>query len=224
MGSLSEVLRTASWAQALSEEEMTRAEAGTFERRVPAGALFCRKGEPVDCWIGVVEGLIKVSAISLSGRSATLTGVRAGGWFGEGSLLKTEPRRYDVVTLRDSRVAFMRRATFHWLLDHSLAFNRFVLTQLNERLGQFIAMVEYDRLLGPDARVARGLAWLFDPVLYPGGDDQLQISQEELGFLSGVSRQRVNQALKRLEEAKLLRVEYGGITVLDLGGLFKFGP
>jgi hypothetical protein len=40
--------------------------------------------------------------------------------------------------------------------------------QLNERLGQFIAMVEYDRLLAPDARVARCIAQLYNPLLYPG--------------------------------------------------------
>jgi CRP/FNR family cyclic AMP-dependent transcriptional regulator len=48
----------------------------------------------------------------------------------------------------------MPRTTFLWLLDSSIPFNRFLLTQLNERLGQFIALVEYDRMLEPDARVA----------------------------------------------------------------------
>ena len=42
---------------------------------------------------------------------------------------------------------------------------------------------------------------------------------QELGQLAGLSRQRVNQALKRLEQAGLLRVEYGGVTVLSLDGL-----
>ncbi|MDP3606383.1 MAG: Crp/Fnr family transcriptional regulator, partial [Polaromonas sp.] len=58
--------------------------------------------------------------------------------------------------------------TFHWLLDHSIGFNRFVMNQLNERLGQFIAAREIDRMNNPDLRVARSLAALFNPVLYPG--------------------------------------------------------
>jgi CRP/FNR family cyclic AMP-dependent transcriptional regulator len=57
--------------------------------------------------------------------------------------------------------------TFHWLLDHSIGFNRFVMNQLNERLGQFIAAREIDRMNNPDIRVARSLASLFNPVLYP---------------------------------------------------------
>ena len=107
---------------------------------------------------------------------------------------------YDVVAIRDSRVAYMPRASFMRLLDRSIAFNRFLLGQLNERLGQFIAIVEHDRLLEPDARVARALAQLFNPLLYPGTAAQLQLSQEEIGLLSGVSRQRANQALRVLEK------------------------
>ena len=123
------------------------------------------------------------------------------------------------VELRDSVVAFMPRATFAWLLDTSMPFNRFLLTQLNERLGQFIGMVEHDRLLGPDARLARCLASMFNPHLYPGIGPSLRISQEEIAQLAGLSRQRANQALQRLEQAGLLRIEYGGITVTDLEGL-----
>jgi CRP/FNR family cyclic AMP-dependent transcriptional regulator len=83
-------------------------------------------------------------------------------------------------------------------------------------------MVEHNRLLGPDARVARGLAAMFNPYLYPGLGPQLQISQQEIGYLVGLSRQRANQSLRTLEKAGLLRVEYGSITVLDLPGLRSF--
>jgi len=223
MATVSELLRTSIWAKALTETQLRQVESELIERSVPAGALVCRKGEPVDHWIGVSEGLLKLSSVSAEGKSVTFTGIPGGAWFGEGSMLKTEPRRYDVVALRDSRVALMTRATFNRLLDTSIAFNRFLLNQLNERLGYFIAMVEYDRMLDPEARVAHCLAALFNPYLYPGLGPQLQISQEEIGNLSGVSRQRANQALQVLEKAGLLRVEYGGITVLDLEGLGRFG-
>ena len=65
----------------------------------------------------------------------------------------------------------------------------------------------------PDGRVARSLAALFHPVLYPGVGGLLRITQQELGYLVGLSRQRVNEALKALQ---LIRVEYGGVRVLDL--------
>lgn len=220
--SLLEMLDASMWARRLGAAERARAAAEIVERVVPAGGFVCRRGEPVESWIGVIDGLVKMANLSADGKPTTFTGIPTGGWFGEGSLLKDEPRRYDIVALRESRIAYMPRATFMWLLDNSIAFNRFLLVQLNERLGQFIAMVEHDRLLGPDARAARGLAALFNPHLYPGNGPLLKISQEEMGYLAGLSRQRINQSLKSLEKAGLLKIEYGGITVLDLEGLKRF--
>lgn len=216
------MLRAAPWAGALPAELRARVEAETVVRPCAAGGLVCRKGEPVEHWIGVVDGLVKMANVSADGKPTSFTGIPAGGWFGEGSLLKDEPRRYDIVALRSSVIAYMPRSCFMWLLDNSMPFNRFLLVQLNERLGQFIGMVEHDRLLPPDARLAQCLASMFNPHLYPGIGPALPISQEEIAQLAGLSRQRVNQGLQRLEQAGLLRIEYGGIRVTDLAGLRNF--
>jgi CRP/FNR family transcriptional regulator, cyclic AMP receptor protein len=215
-------LRNTAWAKSLTAEQMARVEADVTERFVPAGGYACRKGEPVEYWVGAVDGLLKMSSVSPEGKIITFTGVLGGAWFGEGSLLKDTPRQYDVIALRDTRLALMPRAIFHWLLDNSIGFNRFVMSLLNERLGMFISLVEYDRMLDTTARLARCLAALFNPHLNPGISPQLKISQEELGYLCNASRQRVNGSLKALEEAGLVKAEYGGITILDLDGLRKF--
>lgn len=223
MQALNEMLQTALWARALTAEELERVKSGIVVRTIPAGGFVCMKGEPVEHWMGVVDGLVKMAANWSSGKTTTFTGLSSGGWFGEGSMLKNEPRRYDVMALRESTVAYMNRATFQWLLDHSIPFNRYMIEQLNERLGQFIGMMEHERLLDTDARLARCLASMFNPVLYPGSSTDLQLSQEEIGFLAGVSRQRVNQALRKLEEAGLLRLDYGCVRLLDVEGLRRFG-
>jgi CRP/FNR family cyclic AMP-dependent transcriptional regulator len=219
---LADLLRASLWTRSLAPQQIARVEAETQVRTLPVGVPVCRKGEPVEHWIGVIDGLVKMTSVNSQGKTTTFLGVTSGGWFGEGSLLKDRMRKYDVVTLRESIVAYMPRATFEWLLDTSIEFNRFLLMQLNERLGQFIAMVEYERLLETDARVARSLASLFNPVLYPDQATDIQLSQEELGYLTGISRQRANQALQVLEKAKLLKVEYGRIRILDLEGLRSF--
>jgi CRP/FNR family cyclic AMP-dependent transcriptional regulator len=216
------MLRASLWTRSLAAQQIARVEAETQVRTLPVGVPVCRKGEPVDHWIGVIDGLVKMTSVTPEGKTTTFLGVTSGGWFGEGSLLKDRTRKYDVVTLRESIVAYMPRATFEWLLDTSIDFNRFLLMQLNERLGQFIAMVEYERLLETDARVARSLASLFNPVLYPGQAAEVQLSQEEVGYLTGISRQRANQALQVLEKAGLIKVEYGRIRIIDLDGLRSF--
>ncbi|NDY92787.1 Crp/Fnr family transcriptional regulator [Ideonella livida] len=188
------------------------------------GDLVCRIGRPATYWFGVVDGLLKMSNDASQGPAVTFTGVPPGAWFGEGTLLKREPYRYNIEVLRPSLVAGLPVEAFHGLLDRSIPFNRFVLNQLNERLGQFIAARETDRQNDPDTRVARNLAALFHPVLYPGVGEVLRITQQELGFLVGLSRQRVNEALKGLQAQGLIRIEYGGVRVLSLAGLRRYAP
>jgi CRP-like cAMP-binding protein len=194
---------------------------------VSPGELVCRVGRPVTYWFGVIDGLLKMSNDSATqgglGMPITFTGVPPGGWFGEGTVLKNEPYRYNIQALRKSVVAGITAGTFHWLLDRSIGFNRFVMMQLNERLGQFIAAREIDRLTDPDQRVARSLAALFHPVLYPGVGELLRITQQELGYLVGLSRQRVNEALQALQAGEVIRIEYGGLRVLDLERLRRYG-
>ncbi len=219
---LREHLHATIWGRVLNDVEMARVEADCTEQFVPKGGFVCRKGEALESWVGIIEGLVKINNFSPAGKNVTFAGVPPGGWFGEGSLLKDQTRKYDVMALRDTRVARMPRATFEWLLETSLPFNRFLLMQLNERLGQFIGLVENDRMLDIDTRVARCLAAMFNPHLYPGLEKIVLISQEEIGYLSGASRQRANQALQLLEKEGLLKVDYGGIRVLDLEGLRHF--
>lgn len=184
-----------------------------------AGDYVCRLGRPVTYWFGVIEGLLKMSTDNAQGRTMTYSGLPPGGWFGEGTVLKREIYRYNVQALRKSVVAGVPADTFHWLLDHSIGFNRFVMNQLNERLGQFIAAREIDRMSNPDLRVARSLAALFNPVLFSGVGQMLRITQQELAYLVGLSRQRVNEALSSLQEQGIIEVEYGGVRILDLEAL-----
>lgn len=207
------------WIHLLKPEERQRATEDLKVADASPGETLCRTGRPATYWFGVIDGLLKMSTDNAQGQTMTYTGIPPGGWFGEGTALKREAYRYNIQALRASRVAGLHVDTFHWLLDHSIGFNRFVMNQLNERLGQFIAAREIDRMNDPDVRVARSLASLFNPVLYPGVGEVLRITQQELAYLVGLSRQRVNMALNTLQEAGLIRIEYGGLRVLSLEGL-----
>jgi CRP-like cAMP-binding protein len=207
------------WLRLLSPEERERAVDDLRISEAEPGEFVCRIGRPATYWFGVVDGLLKMSTDNAEGQTMTFTGVPPGGWFGEGTALKREVYRYNIQPLRTSLVAGLHVDTFHWLLDHSIGFNRFVMNQLNERLAQFIAAREIDRLNNPDIRVARSLASLFNPTLYPGVGEVLRITQQELAYLVGLSRQRVNEALTTLAEQGSIRVEYGGLRILDLQAL-----
>ena len=146
------------WLMLLKPDERQQVEPQLVVSDPQPGDYVCRVGRPVTYWFGVVSGLLKMSSDNESGQTMTFTGVPPGGWFGEGTVLKRESYRYNIQPLRPSVVAGLPTDTFHWLIDHSLGFNRFIMNQLNERLGQFIAAREIDRITSPDLRVARNLA------------------------------------------------------------------
>ncbi|NBV17364.1 Crp/Fnr family transcriptional regulator [Janthinobacterium sp.] len=211
------------WFAALDARHQALLRAASVVRHYEAGAVITRRGEPSAHWIGVHAGLIKLAVYNADGRGATFSGVPAGGWCGEGSVLKRELRRYDVVAVRAADIILVPADLFHLLLAESLSFNAFVIRQLNERMGQFIATIQNQRLLAVDAQVAQAIAQLFHPMLYPRTSSVLELSQEEIGLLTGISRQRVNQALGHLAELKLISIAYQAIRVVDLDGLRRYG-
>jgi len=48
------------------------------------------------------------------------TAVPSGSWVGEGSVIKREYRRYDLIAMRETRVIHVPRPTFMWLWRQAL--------------------------------------------------------------------------------------------------------
>lgn len=219
---MADLLKNSAWFPLLEPVAQQRVLGDVREDPVAQGGALSRRGDIPAHWYGVIEGLLKWTVTSDHGRSVTLGGLSAGSWFGEGTLLRGAPRTADVIALRPSRVAVLPQDTFEWLHATQRSFDHFLLRQINERMHWFLGNFTAHHLLDTDSQVARALAGLFHPFLYPGAETHLQISQEEVANLTGVSRQRCNAALKRLQEAAIVEIEYGGITVLDLPRLRKF--
>ena len=216
--------RIAAWSRELNEREIEIARAGIVEKSYHANEFIFMRGDRFRildrrCHRSCPDGH---RVARRQGRQFCRPYRRAPG-SARAPCSRTKPRRYDVVALRDTRLAMMDRKTFVWLFENSVGFNRFLVGQLNERLGQFIGLLEYGRTLDATARLARSIASLFNPILYPDLTRHLEITQEEIGALSGISRQNANQCLKRLEKEGLLRLEYGGVTIIDLERLRHYG-
>lgn len=217
--SAEDLLKTSTWFPLLDAPAQQRVMEDVREVHVAQGRSLCRRGDEPQHWYGAIEGLLKWTVTSDNGRSVTLGGLSAGSWFGEGTLLRGAPRTADIIALRPSRVAQLPVETFQWLHATQRAFDHYLLRQINERMHWFLGNFTAHHLLDTDSQVARALAGLFHPWLHPGADAHLQVSQEEIANLSGVSRQRCNAALKALQAQGVLQIEYGGITVLDVAAL-----
>jgi len=90
-------LRQIPWLNLLTAEERARIVPHLVVSDPQSGDHVCRMGRPVTFWFGVIDGLLKMSTDSASGRTITYTGVPPGGWFGEGTAIKREPYRSNIM-------------------------------------------------------------------------------------------------------------------------------
>lgn len=205
------------WFRQLPDEQQADIADRTLTFDGNKGEVLLQAGAEVQGWYAVLSGLVKLQSSSCQGRVSAFIGVPDGEWFGEGSVLKAEQRRYDVIALRDTKLLCLPRAQFDELLAHCLPFNHFLVTHLNRRLGQAMTIIEAGRLRAPDQRVALYLSRVFWQ-----DRRRLVLSQEELGHLAGLSRQTVNRALKSMEQQGLVSLDFGRVTMLDEHGLAAY--
>ena len=95
MRSLDDLLAESKWAGALSTEQLQRVRTAIFVRELHPGNYVCHKGDLSNAWIGVIDGLVKAENLSDNGKSVTFATLPSNSWFGEGSILKREARKYE---------------------------------------------------------------------------------------------------------------------------------
>jgi len=207
-------LRAQPWFAGLPVVRQREVEASVELIQGPKGQTLLPCETPVAGWYAVVGGLVKLQSQAPDGRVSVFLGIPPGQWFGEGSVLKKERRRYEVVALRETTLLCLPCPVFDALFAQHLPFAQALVHQLNHRLGQAMASIEASRTRSPQQRVALYLSRLF---WY--GIQKVDLSQEELGALVGLSRQTVNRALGELEQRGLLTLQHGRIRVHDDEGL-----
>jgi len=220
---MADELQSVPWMQKLAGSIRHRVVADAYETTHERSDFVGLNGDVVHSWMYVVEGLVKVIRFLSTGRVVRFPNVAKGGWIGEAAIATGALRPYDVVATEHTRIVHIPAETFRLLLQLSPEFSQFIIGQLSQRLYQFMGIVETDRLANPIARLARVIADLHDPLPGSMPAAEIHLSQEELGELAGLTRQRTNLAVKTLEKSGAVRVQYRGVLVQDLAALRRFG-
>lgn len=205
------------WFGGLPAALQEQALAGVTFREGAKGEVMLPAGAPVEGWHAVLSGLVMLRSATPQRRASAFIGIPGGEWFGEGSALKREPRRYEVVALRPTVLLCLPLAAFHALREASLPFNHFLTQHLNMRLGQAMAIIEAGRVRSPGHRVA-----LYLSPLFWRNTRNIHLTQEELGHLAGLSRQTVNRVLRMLEERGILSLDLGRVVIADDAALTAY--
>lgn len=187
-------------------------------RHATDGTTLTTRGSVADEWCGVARGAVRVSSVSLSGKQVTLTYAEPGTWFGDIALFDGLPRTHDAHAHGDTTLVVVRKGDFRALLAEFPELSDALLRLNCRRLRLLFDALEDLNTRPLAARLARQLLLLVRSYGVHEGDEWrigLQLAQEDLAQLLGASRQRVNQELKALERAGILRVEPTRLVVLS---------
>jgi CRP/FNR family transcriptional regulator, cyclic AMP receptor protein len=198
------------WFASVPAALQERLRSEVFATHGDKGAVMMPAGSAVQGWHAVLSGLVMLQSPASQGRASAFIGVPDGEWFGEGSAMKPEPRRYHVVALRPTTLLCLPLPLFATLRESSLAFNQFLVLHLNMRLGQAMTIIEAGRTQSTEHRVALYLSRLFWR-----STRRLNLTQDELGQLVGLSRQTVNKVLRALEGMGIVSLDFGRVAIVD---------
>lgn len=190
-------------------------------RRLGAGDVLFRRGEPPDGLYCVVEGTICIGATSAEGREALLAVLEPVNWFGEIGVFDHQPRTHDARADSNTTLLHMPQAALVAQLDSTPALLHAFALLLTHKLRLTFTVLEETALLPASVRVARRLLLMADGYgdLRLGTRRVLRVPQEQLAQLLALSRQTVNQVLKDFQARGILKLAYGEIELIDFAGL-----
>ena len=188
-------------------------------QRLDAGQRLFRRGDPPSGLYAVVDGAMRIGAVSASGKEALLTLIEAPYWFGEVSLFDGQPRTHDAFAEGASTLLLVPQAALLALLERQPQYWRDFALLMSQKLRLAFIALEQMSLLPAAPRLARRLLMIAEN--YGEGEPRrvIHLAQEQLALMLAISRQTTNQILKELQAQGIVRLTYGEIEILDLARL-----
>jgi CRP-like cAMP-binding protein len=206
----------------LEPDELDRLVTYMRVARYPRRTVLFRKGDPGNNMMVVVDGRVKVCTHSEDGKELVLNLFSPGEVFGEIALLDGADRTADAVTLDACELLVLERRDFlPFLRGHPDACMR-LLAVLCQKLRQTSVLLEEALFLEGPSRLAKRLVHLAEAFGTPVADGvriDLQLSQQQLGNMVGMSRESMNKHLRQWREEDLIRVQEGYYVITDLAAL-----
>lgn len=189
-------------------------------RSLTAGQFLFKRGDPPCGLYAVLEGAVRISAVSAQGKEAVLSLVETPYWFGEICLFDNLPRTHDALAMGACTLLQVPQAAMLGILEQHPVFWRDMALLMSHKLRLSLINIEQISLMPASMRLAHRLLMIAQGY----GEIEparrvLQLPQEDLAAMLGLSRQTINSLLKALEQQGIIGLSYGAIEVLDLQGL-----
>ena len=185
-------------------------------RQFSDGQIIQQRDTEADGFWLIEEGAVMIGQFLASGEFRAVALLGPGDSYGELAVFSGRPRIVDAVSRGPSRVAFIAGRRLLDALANYPASSRALLSALSAQLQDTLAILASVRRGTNPARLAALLANM------AGEDGAVNITQQELADLLGVTRATANAALRDLSRVGLIERGYGSVTVNDRERLASF--
>lgn len=188
--------------------------AGSKIVRAPAGSEIFSPGQTADNLLLLLEGTVRVSQRSETGRDIFLYRVNAG----ESCVLTTacmlafENYSADGIAETEIKAVAIPRKTFDDLVARSPVFREFVFAAYSRRITDLFTLIDHIVFQRMDVRLAGRLLELAQ-------DDTVHATHQALGVELGTAREVVSRTLAEFQRRGWIEQSRGAIRLLDARGL-----
>lgn len=212
------VLTRSAWLQGLDDSPIDRFIENAKMIEVTDGSAVCRKGESVQHFSCLIEGVLDVSLTSKTGKRHLLVCLEPGQPVNIIALIDGLPATHDVYSRGDSLLLNVPRQLFLAEMERSQRFYRLVVGLLCARSRTVYDAYAASALLSLRSRCAHQLMSLASAYGLPrDGSVQisLKLSQDTFSEMLGCARQSVNRELKQLKREGVIDMSYSHFSILQ---------
>jgi len=206
----------ASVLDSIPEEERRRVLSSARRRRFARREVVFHEGDPADSLHLIDKGRVAVRITTPLGDAATLAVLGRGEVVGEMAMLYDRGNRgATVVALEPTETLSISRDQFSELRDAYPGIDRFLVAAMAARIRRTDAHLVEALFIPVDRRLLRRLVALTEQYGHGGAGTEIPLTQDDLASLAGTSRATANRVLRDAEEAGVVRLRRGGVTVLQ---------
>jgi CRP/FNR family transcriptional regulator, cyclic AMP receptor protein len=176
------------------------------------------QGDEGQSVVAVVEGFVKLSSSTAAGREVVLEIAGPGSVFGELAVLNGWPRSADAQALSTVRLLAIEGKSFMRALERAPLALFEMCKLLSERLRRATEQITDGVDLPAGARLAKALIQLAGLHSHPtpeGLHIDVNLSQRELGGMTGLTRESINKHLASWRDTDWVRLSDGGIVLVN---------
>lgn len=204
----------------LDEDVRREVVAACRRRRFRRGEVVFHEGDPGDSLFLVTSGRVAIQQTTRLGDVVILALYGPGEAFGEMALLREDrSRTATAVAARPTELLALHRRDFAALRDREPSVDRLLLEALGARVERLTGHLIEALHQPADTRLARRLLDLFDRFGQDAATVEVAITQDDLASMAGTTRPTANRVLRALEDAGVITIGRGRLTLLDRAGL-----